>query len=306
MDERIKKIKQASWGAITGNGLLAILKIIVGLFSGSMAVIGDGIDSITDIFTSLITLITAGIISRPPDAEHPYGHQRAETIAAKVISFIIFFAGTQLFFTSIMRIINNDTARLNSIPAIAVTIISIAGKIFLALFQSCTGKKIDSPMLIANGKNMQGDIFLSGGVLIGLSLTWLFNLAILDLVVALVVSLWIMKSGLSIFMETSMELMDGIKDHSIYKDIFEIVETIPGANNPHRTRVRKLSTLYIIDMDIEVDGKLSVLEAHKICEVVETEIKKKIKNIYDIMVHVEPIGNVEKHEKFGLSNNHKS
>ncbi len=126
--DRTKEIVKASWISIGGNTVLAILKISIGTLSGSLAVISDGIDSITDILVSFVTLFTSKIISKPPDKEHPYGHARAETIATKILSFIIFFAGSQLIFTAIKHFIGDDIREIPSITAIYVTIFSICGK----------------------------------------------------------------------------------------------------------------------------------------------------------------------------------
>ena len=156
-------------------------------------------------------------------------------------------------------------------------------------------------MLIANGKNMQNDILISLGVLIGLGSTFILGLPILDSVTALIVSFWIMRTGWGIFMETYTELMDGTREPGIYTAVFEAVESVKGAANPHRTRIRKLANMYIIDMDIEVDGAISVKEGHKLASKVEEKVKASLENVYDIIVHIEPLGNIEKNERFGLS-----
>ena len=103
MEARHKQIIRASWVSIAGNALLSVLKITVGMIAGSMAVVADGVDSASDILTSIITLITAHIMSRPPDIRYPYGYERADTIASKALSFVIFFAGAQLAISTISR-----------------------------------------------------------------------------------------------------------------------------------------------------------------------------------------------------------
>ena len=130
-DERIRVIRRASWVGIAGNGFLSALKIVSGFLFYSYALIGDGLDSLTDVITSLVTLVTARIAARPPDLEHPYGHGRAETIATKLLSFIIFFAGAQLAFSSIQRLIRPAEIQLPETPAFIVIGFSIVGKIFL-------------------------------------------------------------------------------------------------------------------------------------------------------------------------------
>jgi len=299
--ERINIIRRASWIGIIINFILSILKIVAGFLFYSFALIGDGIDSLTDVVTSGVTLVTANISSRPPDNEHPYGHGRAETIATKLLSFIIFFAGAQLAFSSIKQIINPKMTELPQSPVFIVIAVSVVGKVFLSIFKKRAGIKAKSPMLIADAKNMRNDVLISLSVLIGLVFTVVLKIPVLDSITALLVSFWILKTAFSIFMETSRELMDGVDDPEMYKQVFRVVKTVPGAGNPHKTRIRKLNNVYIIDMDIEVAGNLTVEEGHNIAMGVENAIRDQVAEIYDINVHVEPTGNYEKRENFGLN-----
>lgn len=296
---RNKYIKKASWVGIIGNTILAVLKIVIGFISGSLAVIGDGIDTATDILTYMITLLAARIMNKPPNYKYPYGYNRAEAVATKALSFVIFFAGAQLFLSTLIGLIKNEPHEIPTLLAIYVTIFSIFSKAGLAFYQFRVGKKIESKMIIANAKNMRNDILISTSVLTGLVFTQVFHLAILDLLTAMAVGGWIMKAGFQIFMETSRELMDGSDNPELYYKIFDAVEEVGGAN-PHRVRIRKHSNLYTVDLDIEVDGKLSIEEGHEISKDVEINIREKVENVYDVLVHIEPDGNVEK-EKFGLS-----
>ncbi len=299
-DPRGKKIERASWVAIIGNTVLAILKIGIGIISGSMAVLADGIDSASDIITSLITLFTGKIVDRKPNIKYPFGYNRADTIAAKFLSFVIFYAGLQLFISSAKRIYFYKMPEMPEFIAIYVTIFSILGKYLLAQYLRKRGKKLNSMMLVANGKNMQNDILISSSVLAGLIFTYIFNLPILDIVTALLVSLWIIKVSYDIFIKTNEELMDGCSDPDVYKSIFKAVAEVPEAHNPHKVRVRKQGHLHIIDMDIEVDERLSVKQGHDIAMKVHQKIKEHLKNVYDVNIHVEPLGNIED-ERFGVS-----
>jgi cation diffusion facilitator family transporter len=298
---RIQNIKKASWVGLIGNSILAVLKISVGLFSGSFAVVGDGIDSTTDILTSLLTLWVAKIIDKPPDDEHPYGHGRAETIATSILAFIIFYAGIQLIISSVQRIFSGEITQIPSVYAIYVTIISIVVKIFLAWYKQSIGKKEKSSMLLADAKNMKNDVFLSSSVLLGLIFTYVLNMPILDKIGALFLGIWIVKVAIEIFYEGNNELMEGIEDTGVYSQIFKAVQTVEEAHNPHKARIRKIGSYIIIDLDIEVEGKMSVYESHEIAKSVEKSIKKHIENVYDVLIHVEPLGNVEEDEKFGVS-----
>ncbi len=301
LDKRTKSIIRAAWIGIAGNVLLALFKISGGFIAGSWAVIGDGIDTTSDIASFIVILVAARITIRPPSAQYPYGYDRAETIATKLLSFVIFFAGSQLLFISVKSFFEDQARTVPATLAIYVTLVSVAGKLLLTWWMYRQGKKAQSNMLLANAKNMRTDLVLSFTVLVGLLVAIFWQMPLLDPVLTVGVSLWIMFTGFTIFMETSRELMDGVSDTSVYKQIFESVKLVPGAHNPHRARIRKMANMYLIDLDIEVDSHLNVLEAHEIGEAVEQSIKQNIQNVYDIMVHIEPLGHVEKGEKFGLS-----
>ena len=299
--ERGRRIVTASWIGIIGNGVLAALKTVVGFISGSVAVLGDGIDSGLDVLTSGITLIAARITSKPPDIDHPYGHSRVETIATKSVSFIIFFAGAQLAFGTVGHLLDGTARDIPSQLAIWVTVASIVGKTGLTIHKRAVGKRENSSMLVADADNMRADIVISVGVLAGLSATILLNLPIVDSIVALFISIWIMFVAFRIFLQTNTELMEGYKDRETYQRIFRAVDSVPGAEHPHRTRVRTVGSMQIVDLDIEVDGNLTVTEAHGIAQHTERAIKAAIGNVYDVLVHVEPLGNVENRERYGLS-----
>ena len=131
---REQKIIRASWWAIVGNALLAFLKLTAGFISGSYVVIADGIDSVSDIASSLVVLLAARIIAKPPNIKFPYGYKKADTVATKVLSFVIFFAGAQLAYSTVRILIAGTGIALPGSLAIWVTLISILGKGILSVF----------------------------------------------------------------------------------------------------------------------------------------------------------------------------
>ncbi len=298
--KRSQLIKQSSIFSALGNALLAAMKVFIGLSANSLALVGDGIDSTTDVVTSIITFFTATFSSEPPDREHPWGHERAETISTKILSIVIFFAGAQLAVKSLKEIIFHTNMELPGQLAIYATLISIIGKFILAFYKFRTGRKTDSPMLIADAKNMRNDILISFTVLVGILFTRFLAIPLIDTIIALAVSLWIIKMAFSIFMETSVELMDSIDDKEIYQKVFEAAEQIEGVENPHKVRIRKMNRFYVVDLDVEVDGQLTVTEGHDIALKIDEQIKNTIENIYDVMIHIEPAGAGEHSERYGL------
>ena len=301
MEKREKLIVKASWVSIGGNALLAVLKIAAGLIAGSLAVVADGIDSAGDIVASVVTLFTAHVVTRPPNLKYAYGYERADTIASKVMAFIIFFAGAQLAISTIHRLSEGVTGEIPTILAIYVTIVSIIGKLLLAWYQRGVGKKTGSLMLQASARNMLNDVIISLAVLAGLFFTFVLKMPVFDTITALVVSVWIMYVAYRIFLESSLELMDGVEDAGVYDRIFQAISKVDGASNPHRARVRKIGHRYIVAVDVEVDGDIPVKQAHHLAHQVEEQIRKELVDVYDVMVHTEPVGDDATEEKFGIS-----
>lgn|SRR5574344_903680 len=302
-EKRIQCIRQAGIIALVGNAILAAIKLVIGIYAKSFAVVGDGIDSSTDVLIALVTLVISGIIARPGDEEHPWGHGRAETTATMALAYIIFFAGGELVVSSIKILATGKVSSSISFTAIIAAVISISGKIILALIESHLGKKADSEMVKANAQNMTNDIILSAGVLTGLAAAHFFKQPILDPIIAIIVGLWVVKNAIKLFTQMNTELMDGNTDNSLYKKLFAAASSVKGVSNPHRARIRKIASRWDIDLDIEVDANMKVHEAHEICEQVEIAVRKAIPDIYDIMVHIEPAGHADHHpkEQYGLS-----
>ncbi len=304
---RNRLIVNASWVGIGLNAALAVIKLLVGIADGSFAVISDGVDSGVDILTSVITLAAAGLMMRPPDARFPYGYSRVDPLATKVLSFVIFFSGVQLITVAGKNLIFHlsgpgalNPHDLPGAPAMIVTGISILVKSLLAWYKIGLGKKISSSMLVADGQNMRLDIITSVVVMFSLIIGRVTGLTIIDAITGILVSIWIIRIAVSIFLETNIELMDGMKDTDVYGRILAAVDPIREAHNPHRIRVRKLGHLLLIVMDIEVPPDMSIAEAHIISLEVEERIRSRVDNVYDIIIHIDPLG-LEEEEKYGVS-----
>lgn len=302
MPQRIGLIKKASWIGIIGNAVLSLSKIIVGFISGSLSVVADGTDSAGDVLISCMTLYIASLLIKPPNIKFPYGYGKAEPNATKALSFVIFFAGAQLAISSIKRLFSGEVPQMPDKIAIAVIIISIIGKLILAWYQLYIGKKTNSSMLIANARNMQGDVVISASVLAGLIFIFVLKIPVLDTITALLVSLWIMRIAVRIFIETNLELMDGNVEKQIYQKVFELVEGVEGVKNPHRMRIRQVGHQLMINIDIEVDGDITLKEAHIISHIVEKKIKcGLIQDVLDVIIHVEPYDDNIEEQKLGIT-----
>ncbi len=296
-------IRTAGIVALAGNAILAAAKIFLGMAGHSLAIVGDGIDSSTDVLIAMVALFVSRIIEQPGDREHPWGHARAETTATMVLAFIICFAGGQIVLSSLKKIFTHNFSEEISSLAIIASLVSIGGKSILAATQNYYGKISESEIIRANAQNMKSDIMLSAAVLAGLALSKIFRSPVLDPVVAFLVGLWVIKNAVQLFAQMNLELMDGNADKSLYQKLFGAVASVPQVSNPHRARIRRMASSFDVDLDIEVEPTLSVYEAHELSEQVEAEIRRRIPEIYDIVIHIEPKGSAHHQptEEFGLS-----
>jgi len=296
-----KYIRLGAIIALVGNLLLASLNAIAGLLIQSNALVGVGIDAASDVLISIVTLAIVKFLSKPADMKHPWGHRRAETVATAFLSFIIFFAGAQLIIDSVTNLISGELATIDlPVTGMVIAIITIVGKLILAYSQYVLGKRAQSSLLLANSKNMAGDVLTSGGVLVGFAITSLTGTPYADSVVAALIGAWIIKNAIEIFSDANLELMDGSRDLASYQVIVDAVNSVEGASNPHRARIRCISGFRDISFDINVNPRFSVSEAHNIAHEVEKEIRKRLENVYDVMIHIEPRGD-DIDEGYGLS-----
>lgn len=296
-------IKVAGMLALIGNALLALIKLTLGSLAHSLAVVGDGIDSSTDVLIAIVTLIIGSIIAQPSDKEHPWGHGRAETTATMALSFIIFFAGAQLVMQSVTKLAHGSFGSDESTIAIIASLISIGGKSVLSLLQYHYGNLANSDIVKANAANMKNDIIMSAAVLVGLASSKLLHCPILDPIIALLVGLWIIKNAAVLFFDMNMELMDGNPDSTLYTKLFEASQSVDGVKNPHAARIRKIASHYDIDLDIEAKPTLTLFEAHELSEKVEEAIREAISDVYTITIHIEPEGSSahQRVEEYGLT-----
>ena len=303
LEDKSKIIRRASIVALLGNIFIFLIKLITAYFTSSLAILADAIDTGSDIGIAVMTLVVSFIIKLPSSKKYPYGRHRAETIASLILSLTIVTMGFQLLITSIKKLFSQNQVLDDKFQLVAILVIitSVVFKFLLALNQFVLAKKANSAMILANAKNMTNDILLSSSVLIGISFSYYFHLIYLDLIVALIISLFILHSGFSLFWELNIELMDGNNKNILYKKLFNTVAEMKNVYNPHRARIRKMANLFDINLDIEVDANTTVYQAHKIAEELTSKIKQNIENVYDVVIHIEPHGiKNDEEEGFGL------
>ena len=271
---------------IATNVLLSGLKIAVGLLFGSIAILADGINNLTDASSSVILLIGIWFAAKPPDEEHPYGHARIEYLTGVLISFIIIFLGIQLLMTSVAKIHQPEPVRFSWLLVLALAF-SIIIKVWQAFFYIEIGKTIESSAIKATGLDSRNDVISTSAVLLSVFLGRLTDLP-LDGIMGAAVALFIIYSGIKLIKETAAPLLGNPPDKELVDEIRKRVLTYEGVLGIHDLIVhnygpgRTFATLHI-----EVDAHGDLIASHDMVDSIEREIAEDLQ--LQLVAHMDPL-----------------
>lgn len=278
--------KLAGIVGIISNVLLCAMKILIGLISGSIAIVADGINNLADASSSLITLIGFKLASMPEDKDHPYGHARYEYLTGLLVSVLIIIVGVQLLRSSVDKVLHPDPLNF-SIVTVIVLVIAIAIKVWQAIFNISIGKKINSLTLIATGTDSRNDVISTCAVLVSLIIGKLSGFQ-LDGIMGCLVALFIIWSGIQLIRETISPLLGEAPDTELVRDIQTLVLDNPGVLGVHDLIVHNYGPGKIFaSIHIEVDSEGNLLEIHELIDDIEMKVKKTL-NI-EFTAHMDPV-----------------
>ena len=284
---RFNDTKRASIFGILGNVFLFVIKIIVGLVSNSQAMIADAINSGSDVFNSLMTFIGNKIASKKADEDHNMGHGKAEYIYAMLISITMFLLGCKIFKDSIDSIIRVKEYHY-SIWLIIVCVITIIVKLVLFFYTDAVGKRHKNLLVEANSKDHRNDVFLTLLTLLSVIMTY-YHVRYVDGIVGCLISLWIIYSGMMIFVESYDVLMDKTISNETKDKVLAIISEYPEIVKINHFNATPVGYRYMVNFSIFVDGNLSTFASHDIADRLEKDIKKRVPEIYLSVIHVNPI-----------------
>ena len=263
---------------------LSALKLIVGYLANSEALKADGLNNATDIIASIAVLIGLKLSQRPADDDHPYGHWKAETIASMVASFIMVVVGIQVTYEAISSIFHGGNESPDLISAWTGIICAIV-MYFVYRYNKKLANEINSQSVMAAAKDNLSDAWVSVGIFIGIMGTQ-FGLPWLDPLTAIIVGLFICKTGWGIFREASHNLSDGF-DEKVIELYKETIHNCYGVKGVKDIKARNYGNNIVVDIVILVNSHLDVRGAHDIATEVELKLIE-VHHVYDVHVHVEP------------------
>lgn len=267
--------------------LLSLLKIAVGIISGSVSIIAQAIDSLLDLFASLFTFFSLRIAGKPADREHPFGHGKAESISGVVQGGLIFAAAVYIFYQAVTRIVVG--ADIEYVTAgIVVMAVCIVVSIIVSRHLLRVARKTDSAALEANARNLATDVYTALGVLAGLVAVRISGLNILDPIIAIGVALFILKTAYDVVRKSFPHLIDvklpEDEEALIESTMREHMGELVGF---HSLRTRKAGSERYIELHMIMARDASVERAHNLCDHLEEDIKSKLPNA-SVTIHVEP------------------
>lgn len=293
---REKAGKKASTIAILSNCFLTIFNIIVGLMSGSYALVAEGIHTLSDVATSVIAYIGFTIGQRPADNNHHYGHGRAEAISGLVIVLFLTIVGYEIIDTAIDKLLNPSLITTPSIYAALMAVFGIFINLAISNYIINIGKEINSPAIVADGQHQRTDIYSSIAILIGIVVSNM-GFPMLDPIIGLIIGLLILKTAFTIGKENIDNIMGRFQDDDLVRKIERIVNKTPDAYEAHNIKIDNYGPYVVVSLHIKVDGNMSIYETHEIVHNIEEKIQNKIPLVKSVSIHTCPLGLEYEHEQ---------
>ena len=279
----------AARNSIIVNILLSAFKLFAGIFANSAAMVSDAVHSFTDLISTVIAVIGVKLANKKPDKEHPYGHERLESVATMVLALLVFSVGIGIGWAGVMRIISGDFNELGipGILALAAAAISIGVKEAVYWYVRAAAKKIDSSVLMADAWHSRVDGISSVGSFIGI-LGARLGFPVLDSVAAIVICIFILKTAASIMLDAIRRMTDRACDDDIVDAMRETILAQESVDSIDQLRTRVFGSKIYVDADICVATSLSIGEGHAIAQHVHDAIEKGFPRVKHCMVHVSP------------------
>jgi len=271
---------------IVSNFILFIVKLIIGMIIGSVAITADSFHNLADSSSALITVISFHMGIKPADKEHPFGHGRIEYISALVISFLILLFGWEFLKESITKILHPDEINFQ-LASVFILVVALLIQIWMSFFYRKIGKSIDSITIIAMSREVTGDVLVTGVTALAVVFTHITGIKI-DGFAGLFVSVVLFKNGYDIAKDTLSSLLGKPADPELARKIKKMVESYDGIIGSHDLIIHNYGpNHYIVSIHAEVPVKADILTSHEAVDLAEREVAKALGIV--IVIHMDPV-----------------
>jgi cation diffusion facilitator family transporter len=285
---RSRLIGRVLWTTLALNWLVASLKLAIGHASGLMIFVADGLHSFADGASNVVGLIAVSISAHPADEDHPYGHRKFETLAATVISFLLFFVAFGIMRDALRALFTDRTPQVTPL-SFAVAAVTLAVNVAVVLYERRRARQLRSELLESDAWHTMTDVFVTSSVFVALAGMRL-GIPRLDALFSLGISSMIVVTALGILKRNSDILVDRAPLDK--QQIERIVRGVEGVRDCHEIRTRGHADAAYVDLHVLVDSDMTVRDSHRVANIIENEICREIPGVADVVVHVEP----ESHE----------
>lgn len=284
VSERANAVGRVLLRVLLLNLAVAGAKLVFGYSTGAVSIVSDGFHSLTDAASNMTGLIGIRASRKPPDQDHPYGHRKYETLAAAGIFVFLLLVVIEVVEGAISHLRSGDTPVV-SLYSFVVMLATLAVNLAVVRYESAQGRRLGSELLLADAAHTQSDVLTSCAVICSLAAVWL-GFPTLDAVGALVVAVFIARTGYKIGLETSGILADRVVLGE--DEIRAVVMSVPDVAGCHRIRTRGSFDHTFLDLHVWLPDHMPLHEAHRLSHVVKDRLMERFPQITDAIIHIEP------------------
>ncbi len=275
---------------IIGNLILTLFKAAAGIIAHSGAMVSDAIHSASDVVSSIIAIVGIRLSTRPSDKSHPYGHERFESVAAIILAVLLALTGASIGTGAAKSILGGHYEELQvpGVLALIAAVVSIVCKESMYWYTKHYAEKYDSSALRASAWDHRSDAFSSVGALIGIAGARM-GIRVLDPIASLIICVFIIKAAYSIFNDAIQKMVDHACSEEVEQQIRDCILSQEGVGRIDYLSTREFGNRIYVDLEIAVDGQMTLAEGHDIAERVHDAVESSVPKIKHIMVHVNPL-----------------
>jgi cation diffusion facilitator family transporter len=287
VDRTDRGIRTAQAGILINAGL-AVVKILTGLLGHSYALIADGVESTTDVFSSLVLWRGLSIAARSPDEEYPFGYGKAESLSAAVISLLLIGAAVGIALQAIREIITPHHAPAPYTLLVLILVVVVKETLFRKVV--AVGEEVNSPAVKADAWHHRSDAITSAAAMVGISVAVIGGPGWepADDVAALFASAMILVNGARLLRPALQDLMDRAPDHALLEEVDRVAKSVEGALATEKILARRVGGQYRVVLHVEANPELSLRDAHELGGRVRSRIVREVPSVMDVLVHMEP------------------
>lgn len=285
MDSRFRKIQKIMFYVLFLNLAVSFAKIAYGMLTNVLSMQSDGYHSLFDGVSNIIGLAGIQLASRPPDADHPYGHRKYETIASIFIAVLLGVVAFEIVHSAFERVGNGSFPEVTLFSFI-VMLVTMAINFAVTTYEYRSGKELNSDVLIADAAHTRSDIYVSLSVILGLVVIKA-GYPTIDPIISILVAILILRAGLQIIFSSVSVLCDESRIDP--DDICDSIDDIDGVMGCHNIRTRGPQGSIFVDLHIQVDPEMTTYRSHSLAHVVQYRIKESFEGVEEVLVHIEPL-----------------